>query len=66
MGIKADLAVELKLALAEGAGPNDLGGWIVRNAEQVAQALEAADDLVEIRHINLCDIPRLLNEQAPA
>lgn len=62
MGKKADLAVDLKVALAENLDATTLGDWLLRNAEDVVEALDWADDLVEIREVNLADIPLLVRE----
>ena len=66
MGLKADLAVELKVALAEGTSPVAMGEWLQRNAETVMQALDWADDLVEIEEIRLSDLPLLVKDLKPA
>lgn len=63
MGMKADLAIELKLALATKAKCDVLADWLKRNAEEVLQALEWADDLVEIEQIDLADLPKLLERE---
>lgn len=61
--MKADLAIELKLALANKAKPDALGDWLKRNAEEVLQALDWSDDLVEIEQIDLADLPKLLERE---
>ncbi|MFM6832512.1 MAG: hypothetical protein ACKOVA_19555 [Novosphingobium sp.] len=62
MGLKADLAVELKMAMAENTDATALGGWLLRNVEDVVEALDWADDLVEIEEVSLAEFPLLVQE----
>lgn len=56
MGIKADLARNLKSMLKSEASDRELAAWLRRNGKAVHDSLDAMDDMVTIPEVDLQDM----------
>lgn len=60
MGVKSDLHNELKALVANDDADQVLGAWLRHNSQQVIEALDWSDDLVEVAQIDISDIPAIM------